>query len=130
MNNTKRKLYNILYRERKNRIIGGVCAGIADYFGINRLIVRLIVLVSLFFFTLPTSAIYIVAMFFLKSKPKDINLKEDEKKLWQSIHRSPQKTISNIRSRFSAMEERMQGMESYLTSRKYKLDRAFEDLKD
>ncbi len=128
--NSERKIYNILYRDKKHRIIGGVCAGIADYFGINRLIVRLITLVSLFMFTLPTSAIYLLAMFFLKTRPEHIDGNEDEKRLWQSIHRSPQRTISNIRSRFSTMEERMQGMESYLTSKKYKLDRAFEDLKD
>jgi phage shock protein C len=128
--NNKRKLYKILYRDRKHGIIGGVCAGIADYFGINRLIVRLITLVSLFLFTLPTSVIYLLAMFFLKSRQENLELNDDEKKIWQSIHRSPQKTIRNIRSRFSDMEERVQGMESYLTSRKHKLDRAFKNLKD
>lgn len=127
--NNKRKLYKILYRDKKNKIIGGVCAGIADYFGINRLIVRLIFLASLFMFTLPTAGIYLLATFFLKTRQGRLDLNNDEKKIWQSIHRSPQKTISNIRSRFSTMEDRVQGMESYLTSRKYKLDRDFEDLK-
>ncbi len=128
--NDKRKLYKALYRDKKHRIIGGVCAGIADYFGINRLIVRLILLVSLFMFTLPTAVIYLLATFFLKTRPEHLDMDGDEKELWQSIHRSPQRTISNIRDRFTDMEERMQGMESYLTSRKYKLDRAFENLKD
>lgn len=38
-----------LYRSRKDRVIAGVCGGIADYFGIDPLAVRLISLILLFF---------------------------------------------------------------------------------
>lgn len=38
-----------LYRSRKDRVIAGVCGGLAEYFGIDPLIVRLIALVLLFF---------------------------------------------------------------------------------
>lgn len=38
-----------LYRSRKDRVIGGVCGGLAEYFGIDPLIVRLVALVLLFF---------------------------------------------------------------------------------
>jgi len=31
-----------LYRSRKDRIVAGVCAGLADYFGIDANIVRLV----------------------------------------------------------------------------------------
>ncbi len=37
-----------LYRSRKSRMIAGVCGGLAEYFGIDPLIVRLIALVLLF----------------------------------------------------------------------------------
>lgn len=30
-----------LYRSRKNRILGGVCGGLGEYFGIDPVIVRL-----------------------------------------------------------------------------------------
>lgn len=36
-----------LYRSRKNRMIAGVCGGLAEYFGIDPIIVRLIALVLL-----------------------------------------------------------------------------------
>lgn len=39
-----------LYRSRK-RIIGGVCQGLADYFGIDVVVVRLIALFALFCFS-------------------------------------------------------------------------------
>ena len=31
-----------LYKSRKNRLIGGVCAGLADYFNVDPTIVRVI----------------------------------------------------------------------------------------
>ncbi len=39
-----------LYRSR-NKKIGGVCQGLADYFGIDVVIVRIIALLSIFFFS-------------------------------------------------------------------------------
>jgi len=36
--------------------------------------------------------------------------------------------MDTIRYRFANMEERMRNLEAYLTSRKYKLDRAFEKM--
>jgi phage shock protein C len=35
-----------LYRSRHNRIILGVCGGIAEYFGVSSFIIRLLFLVS------------------------------------------------------------------------------------
>jgi len=124
------RTHNILYRDKQHRILGGICAGLADYFGISRLAVRLLVLVALFMFTLPTMVIYVMAMFFLKDKPEEIDRDQEEKKLWQSMHRSPRNTMGSIRHRFSSMENRIRDMEAYLTSRKYKLDRAFDKLRD
>lgn len=34
-----------LYRSRRDRVIGGVCAGLADYFGLDVALVRLLVLI-------------------------------------------------------------------------------------
>ena len=31
-----------LYRSRRDKILGGVCAGVADYFGVDTLLVRLV----------------------------------------------------------------------------------------
>ncbi|MDO8143683.1 MULTISPECIES: PspC domain-containing protein [Isoptericola] len=37
-----------LYRPRQGRVIGGVCAGIADYFGWDRTLVRVLTVASIF----------------------------------------------------------------------------------
>lgn len=38
-----------LKRSRKNRVVGGVCAGLADYFNIDVVLVRAIFLASVLF---------------------------------------------------------------------------------
>ena len=120
---------HILYRDREHRIIGGVCAGIAEYFGLSRLVVRLAVLASLFFFTLPTFVIYVVAMFFLKDRPGEARPRDpEEQELYQSLHRSPRRTAENVRRRMAALDKRIRDLEAYLTSRRYTLNRAFENL--
>ncbi|MEA2115191.1 MAG: envelope stress response membrane protein PspC [Thermodesulfobacteriota bacterium] len=119
-----------LYRDRDHRLLGGVCAGIGNFFGVSRHAVRFLVVVSLFMFTLPTIIGYFAALVLLKYKPEDIQVEPEETEFWQSIHRSPADTMGTIRQRFSKMETRMRNLEAYLTSRKYKLDRAFDKMQD
>jgi len=55
-----------LYRSEKNRVIGGVAAGMAEYFGVDPIIIRLIFLALLFAgFGL---LLYIIAWIFIPSK--------------------------------------------------------------
>jgi len=49
-----------VYRSKKNRMLGGVCGGIAEYFGIDPVLVRLLFLL-LFFMGFVGIIIYIVA---------------------------------------------------------------------
>ena len=119
-----------LYRDRDHRVLGGVCAGIGNFFGVSRHAVRFLVVVSLFMFTLPTIIGYVAALLLLKYKPRNVQVKPEETEFWQSMHRSPADTMDTIRQRFSKMEIRVRNLEAYLTSRKYKLDRAFDKLQD
>lgn len=50
-----------LVRSRKNRMIAGVCAGIADYFNLDPTLVRIVyVLVSIFSIAFPGILVYII----------------------------------------------------------------------
>ena len=119
-----------LYRDRDHRLLGGVCAGIGNFFGVSRHAVRFLVVVSLLMFTLPTIIGYFAALVLLKYKPRDVVVEPEETEFWQSVHRSPADTMGTIRHRFSKMETRMRNLEAYLTSRKYKLDRTFDKMQD
>jgi len=45
--NKKKEEYKQLYRSKKNKVIAGVCGGIAEYFKIDPVIIRLILVVLL-----------------------------------------------------------------------------------
>ena len=80
MDNTKK-----LYKDKKNEIIGGVCAGLADYFDIDVTIVRLgMVLLGLLWGA--GIILYIVAMVIMPDKStiiedtiKEVESDEDDK---------------------------------------------------
>jgi len=67
-----------MYKYRKNEMIGGVCAGIADYFGIDVTIVRLgMVILGLMWGA--GIVLYIAAMIIMpdKSETEEANDKKD-----------------------------------------------------
>jgi phage shock protein PspC (stress-responsive transcriptional regulator) len=69
-----------LYRSCKNRIIGGVCGGLGEYFDIDPVLIRLII--ALLFFTGVSIIFYLIAWIIIpeapdyhkesKSKPENI----------------------------------------------------------
>lgn len=59
-----------LYRPKKNRIIAGVCAGLANYFNIDPWIVRLVFL-ALLFADGVAALIYIILIFVIPEEPAD-----------------------------------------------------------
>jgi phage shock protein C len=55
---TKKKLF----RSKKERMIGGVCGGLANYFNIDPTIVRLIFVLSFFFLFKSSLLIYLLLL--------------------------------------------------------------------
>jgi phage shock protein C len=66
-----------LYRSRKNRMLGGVCGGIAEYFNIDPVIIRLIT-VALFFAGGSALLAYIIALIIIPSEPFETAVKENK----------------------------------------------------
>ncbi|PKO10863.1 MAG: PspC domain-containing protein [Chloroflexi bacterium HGW-Chloroflexi-2] len=58
---TKKKLF----RSKKERMIGGVCGGLANYFNIDPTIVRLIFVLSFFFLFKSSLLIYLLLLIFI-----------------------------------------------------------------
>jgi phage shock protein C len=69
-------------------LLFGVCAGVADYFDVDVLILRACAVASLIFFTMPTAAIYLVAAMLLKDKPLRYRRPADERDFWCRRHRN------------------------------------------
>lgn len=121
-----------LHRDSENGLVAGVCAGIADYFGFDVTITRIIVAIGLFVF-FPTALIaYIVLALLLTKKPYEAAHARDDvaERLQRSVRSAPHSTLDNIRHRFREVDGRLQRLEKYLTSKRFALDREFESLKD
>lgn len=121
-----------LYKDPEHKLVCGVCAGIADYFGFDVTVMRIAAIAGLFFFLPPTLIGYFVLAVLLPRKPAvDERARDDvSATLQRSVRSSPQSTLDNIRHRFRELDGRLQRLEKYLTSKRFELDREFEALKD
>jgi len=117
-----------LYRDVEHSVLAGVCAGLADYFGIRVRTLRWVIVFSCFF-ALPAIVIsYVVAAFLLPRKPAGLYEDEGDEAFWRSVRRDPHFTCDDIRSKFRDLDRRLQGMEMYVTSPRFDLDQEFRDL--
>jgi len=60
-----------LYKSRENKVIDGVCGGIAEYFEVDPVLVR-IIFVLFFFFGGSAILAYIIGVVIIPAKPSDI----------------------------------------------------------
>jgi phage shock protein C len=117
-----------IYRDPDNGVLLGVCAGIAAYFGISSGKVRFGAVVLAFFFFPHVVIAYLAAAVFLKRRPRLLYRSPDEEVFWRSVSVQPADTFSAIRHNFRELEQRLVGMERYVTSSEFKLNRDFRDL--
>lgn len=119
---------NRLYRNLDNAMVRGVCAGIGDYFGVEPWVVRIGALISLFTFTVPTIIAYIVLAKVVPPRPPGLFEKPGEEAFWTRVRVEPTGTVSEVRSRFRELEKRLRDMETFVTSREFRLDREINGL--
>jgi phage shock protein C len=121
-----------LHRDADKGLILGVCAGVADYFGFDLGVTRILTALSLLFFTFPTLVAYFLLALLLPKQPRLLRGPRDaeEAALRRQVRSAPHATLDNVKHRFREMDERLQRLEKYLTSSRFKLDREFDALKD
>lgn len=117
-----------LYRNTKEGKVMGVCAGIADYFGVDVWAVRAVAVVGLIFFMVPTLVGYFIAGAFLEPRPNDLYADEADEKFWRDVRTEPGGTVQDLSRRFADLDRRIQGIEAYVTSKEFELNRDIRDL--
>ena len=118
-----------LYKDAFNRKIMGVCAGIADYTGVNALWVRLGALGLLFMSGGGIIPFYIVAGLLLNKKPAHLYVDREEQQYWQGVRQSPKRTAREIRSRMRDIDRRLAEVETYYVSSNPRLTAEIERLR-
>ena len=118
-----------LYRDKQNGKILGVCAGLADYTGIDINLIRIISFVSIFLTGGNSILIYLIAAFFLNKKPPHLYADASEQKYWQGIRQSPKRTAREIRANFRDIDRRLAAVESHYVSSNPRLTAEIERLR-
>ncbi|HGJ5891486.1 MAG TPA: envelope stress response membrane protein PspC [Arsenophonus apicola] len=105
-----------LYRLTDQRMIGGVCAGLAHYFDLPVNLVRALAVVALFlgFFAI-TIVIYLLMWFFIEPAPAGYQDESD-------ISLKVTKLLNEIDQQMKAGEKKLRQMERYITSDRFSID--------
>ena len=118
------------YRDKENGKWAGVCAGIADYSGLDVTVVRIgFVLGTVFSGGNLLLAYFIIAWLAPKKPVEFYGQDPDQKKFWQDVRRSPRRTAREVRSRFRELDRRLADVETYVTSSHGRLAREIEQLR-
>jgi phage shock protein C len=119
------------YRDKANGKFMGVCAGIADYIGIDVLWIRLAFVVL----TLsgigggPTVILYFALGFLSENKPHSLYADVEEQKFWQGVRQSPARTAREVRAQFRDLDRRLAEVEAYYVSSNPRLAAEIEQLR-
>ena len=118
------------YLDKRNRKWLGVCAGLADYTGVDVTLIRVGV-VFLTIFTFPWALVaYLVVNWLANDKPGEFygTSREDEK-FWQTVRARPGTSVRDVRAKFRDIDRRMADIETHVTSQNSALAREIDALR-
>ncbi|HET8697698.1 MAG TPA: envelope stress response membrane protein PspC [Gammaproteobacteria bacterium] len=123
---------NRLYRNPRRGVIFGVCAGLSEYFAFDLTIVRVLVVLGAFFSFPVVPLTYLVLGFVLPVKPNDDALSDASQidSVQRRVRSDPHDMLSSVRYRARDLDARLQRLEKYVTSNRFKLDQEFQRLRD
>ncbi len=119
------------YLDKSNAKLAGVCAGLADYTGVDAFWIRLgAVLLTLFGFYL-TIPVYIAVMVLADKRPNYLYSEEEEDRLLRRMERrrSRQTRPQRLRAELSDIDRRVADMEAHYTSSNARLAAEIERLR-
>lgn len=117
------------YRDKVNGKIMGVCAGIADYTGVDVLWVRLGTVALVLMGVGLVVPVYFVAGFFANKKPSHLYVDSGEQKFWQGVRQSPGRTAREVRASFRDIDRRLADVETYYVTSNPRLSAEIERLR-
>ncbi|MEM7730158.1 MAG: PspC domain-containing protein [Pseudomonadota bacterium] len=126
-----------LRRNKIDGILGGVCAGLGDWLGIDHGPMRIFFVLAVIFTGIPALIYFLMWMFIPADKRAPyIRERREQRRADRKARRHGQPetdgmdktSYSDVRSKFRSLEVRLQDLERSVTSREWKLRRDFRDL--
>lgn len=110
------------YLDKQNGKWSGVCAGIADYTGIDVMWVRIGAVALTLLGGFPWTLIaYFVVAWIASPRPFDLYDGPDDQKFWQGVRSNPKRSTAEVRGKLRDIDRRLADIEMFYTSRNTRL---------
>ena len=139
-----------LYRDADRAVLGGVCAGLAGYFGLNLKVTRLLAFIA-FLMAMPFAVVgYLAAVFLIPAasqRPDEIvtesrccwGIRAARRSARSRRSREPDVTrkrtvvpagpsVKDVRERYQSLDKRLAELEKQVTSPRFQLEQEFRKL--
>ena len=116
------------YRNRDKAMVAGVCAGIADYFGFNLCVTRLLAVISLLMAMPVTLLLYFGTVLLVPAASRPERKADYDPEFRRAVRSAPRQTLSDVKRRFQSLDSRLARLERYVTSSRFDLDQEFRKL--
>ncbi len=116
------------YRNKADGKFMGVCAGIADYTGIDALWIRVGFAVAMVSMGWPI-LLYLAIGMMAPRKPAELYADKQEEKFWQGVRQSPARSAREVRARFKDVDRRLAHVEEYYVTNNRALSDEIERLR-
>ena len=118
------------YRNKREGKINGICAGIADYTGLDVTLVRIGLILAIVLGAGALLPVYFIAGWIADDQPREIATEDkDERRFWQGVRASPGQSARDIRGRMREIDRRLAEIEQYVTTENRSLAREIEQLR-
>ena len=121
------------YLDKRNGKFMGVCSGIADYTGVDPLLVRVgFVLIGLAtgFMGGAQLLAYFLVGWLAQDKPREFDYEDGEdRRFWQKVRAKPGNSVRDVRARFRDIDRRLADVETHVTSQNRRLADEIEALR-
>jgi phage shock protein C len=118
------------YLNKRRKKVMGVCAGIADYTGLDVTIVRIGLVAAVVLGAGALLPVYFIAGWIADDEPREMARDDkDERKFWQGVRASPSQSAREIRGRMREIDRRLADIEQYVTTENRSLAREIDELR-
>lgn len=135
------------YRSADRAVLGGVCAGVADFYGLNLRVLRVLAVIA-FFVAMPAAVVAYLAIVFLiparadngydaapqqraprqSRKDRRAARKRARREATEFSTVAADEVAAEVRRKCQLLEQRLASLEKYITSSRYQLDKEFSRL--
>ncbi|MDQ2892592.1 MAG: envelope stress response membrane protein PspC [Pseudomonadota bacterium] len=119
------------YLDKQDAKFKGVCAGIADYTGIDVMWIRIAaVMLTITGVGMPWIPIaYMMVAWMATAKPIGLYDTPEDAKFWQGVRTNTKRSTAEVRSKLRDVDRRLADIETHYTSRNSQLAQEIESLR-